>query len=109
VTLAGPLSVVEFRVYIEINVPEADLWFGWYRSEGAESVRRRFAQNAWFSSNQAVTAEPHLHGFALVSVRKQVESSESFVIQVWWPDSRRVTDVDGEEPQTIRPQRIAIS
>jgi hypothetical protein len=29
-----------------------------------------------------------------VSVREQVESSESFVIQVWWPDSRRVTDVD---------------
>jgi hypothetical protein len=28
----------------------------------------------------------------LVSVREQVESSESFVIQVWWPDSRRVTD-----------------
>lgn len=25
----------------------------------------------------------------LVSVREQVESSESFVIQVWWPDSRR--------------------
>src|SRR6476646_2100744 len=33
----------------------------------------------------------------LVSVREQVESNESFVIQVWWPDSRRVTDVDGEE------------
>src|ERR1700680_1549839 len=44
-----------------------------------------------------------------VSVREQVESSESFVIQVWWPDSRRVTDVDGEEPQTIRPQRTTIS
>jgi hypothetical protein len=41
-----------------------------------------------------------------VSVREQVESSESFVIQAWWPDSRRVTDVDAEAPQTIRPQAI---
>jgi transposase len=34
----------------------------------------------------------------LVSVRKHIESYESFVIQGWWPDSRRVTDVDSEEP-----------
>jgi hypothetical protein len=38
-----------------------------------------------------------------VSVRKHIESYESFVIQVWWPDSRRVTDVDGEEPWALRP------
>jgi len=44
----------------------------------------------------------------LVSVREHIESLESFVIQEWWPDSRRVTDVDGEEPRTLRPQRIAI-
>jgi hypothetical protein len=44
-----------------------------------------------------------------VSVRKDVESPESVVIQEWWPDSRRVTDVDGREPQAIRPQPIAIS
>jgi hypothetical protein len=47
--------------------------------------------------------------FCLVSVRERIESSESFVIQEWWPDSRRVTDVDGEEPRSVRPQRIAIS
>ena len=44
----------------------------------------------------------------LVSIREHIESLESFVIQEWWPDSRRVTDVDGEEPRTLRPQRIAI-
>jgi hypothetical protein len=43
-----------------------------------------------------------------VSVRKHVESCESFVIQERWPDSRRVTDVDGEEPGALRPQQIAI-
>ena len=45
----------------------------------------------------------------LVSVREHIESLELFVIQEWWPDSRRVAAVDDEEPQTIRPQRIAIS
>jgi hypothetical protein len=40
---------------------------------------------------------------SLVSVRKQVESNESFVIQEWWPDSRMVTDVDGEKPRALRP------
>ena len=50
-----------------------------------------------------------MESMSLVSVRGEVESSESFVIQVWWPDSRRVTDVDGEEPQTIRPQCTTIS
>jgi hypothetical protein len=39
----------------------------------------------------------------LVSVREHLESYGSFVIQEWWPDSRRVTDVDGEEPRTLRP------
>ena len=38
-----------------------------------------------------------------------LKSSKSFVIQEWWPNSRRVTDVDGEEPRSVRPQRIAIS
>src|SRR4029078_450275 len=46
---------------------------------------------------------------SLVSVREHSESRESFVIQEWWPDSRRVTDVDIEEPRSVRPQRIAIS
>jgi hypothetical protein len=36
-----------------------------------------------------------------VSVREHIESLESFVIQEWWPASRRVTDVDGEEPRTL--------
>ena len=45
---------------------------------------------------------------ALVSVREQIEFLESVVIQEWWPDSRRVTDVDGEEPRTLRPQHVAI-
>src|SRR5712672_2299207 len=53
---------------------------------------------------QTVDFESHC-----VSVREHIESSESFVIQEWWPDSRRVTDVDGEEPRSVRPQRIAIS
>jgi ATP-dependent Lon protease len=35
---------------------------------------------------------------ALVSVRKHIESLESVVIQRWWPDSGRVTDVDTAEP-----------
>ncbi|MFZ2067279.1 MAG: hypothetical protein WAV27_14955 [Xanthobacteraceae bacterium] len=57
---------------------------------------------------------PHFGAFScramrLVSVREQVESNESFVIQEWWPDSRMVTDVDGEKPQTLRPQRATIS
>ena len=46
--------------------------------------------------------------FLLVSVRKQFEFLESVVIQEWWPDSRRVTDVDGEEPRTLRSQQVAI-
>jgi hypothetical protein len=37
----------------------------------------------------------------LVSVREHIESLESFVIQEWWPDSRRVTDVDGAEPRAL--------
>src|ERR1039458_5936239 len=45
----------------------------------------------------------------LVSVRRVVESYESVVIQGWWPDSRRVTDVDEQEPRTLRPQQVAIS
>src|ERR1039457_2499619 len=44
----------------------------------------------------------------LVSVREQFESYESFVIQEWWPDSRRVTDVDSGESRTLRPQFITI-
>src|SRR5712691_10743261 len=39
--------------------------------------------------------------FVLVSVREHIESLESVVIQGWWPDSRRVTDVDGTEPQAL--------
>src|ERR1700686_1967120 len=62
-----------------------------------------------YGLGSGLPGRPRLVGSLLVSVRKQVESSESFVIQVWWPDSRRVTDVDGEEPQTIRPQRTTIS
>jgi hypothetical protein len=44
----------------------------------------------------------------LVSVRKQFEFLGSVVIQEWWPDSRRVTDVDSEEPRALRPQQVAI-
>jgi hypothetical protein len=43
-----------------------------------------------------------------VSVREQFESYESFMIREWWPDSRRVTDVDSAESQTLRPQFIKI-
>src|ERR1019366_6734902 len=45
----------------------------------------------------------------LVSVRRVLESYESVVIQRWWPDSRRVTNVDEHEPRTLRPQQAAIS
>ena len=34
---------------------------------------------------------------------------KSVVIQGWWPDSGRVTDVDDAKPQTLRSQRLAIS
>jgi hypothetical protein len=44
----------------------------------------------------------------LVSVRRVLESYESVVIQGWWPDSRRVTDMDEQEPRTLRPQQVAI-
>jgi hypothetical protein len=36
-------------------------------------------------------------------------SVESVVIQRWWPDSERVTNVDAAESQTLRPQPVAIS
>src|SRR6516225_3399986 len=45
----------------------------------------------------------------LVSVRRVLESYESYVIQEWWPDSRGVTDVDEQEPRPLRPQQVAIS
>src|SRR6267143_1054659 len=45
----------------------------------------------------------------LVSVRRVVESYESVVIQGWWPDSKGVTNVDEQEPRTLRPQQVAIS
>src|SRR4029077_6746679 len=48
-------------------------------------------------------------GFALVSVREDIESHELVVIQEWWPDSGRVTDVDDAQPQALRPQPIEIS
>src|SRR5664279_5038238 len=44
----------------------------------------------------------------LVSVRRVVESYEAVVIQGWGPDSRRVTDVDEQEPRTLRPQQAAL-
>jgi hypothetical protein len=44
-----------------------------------------------------------------VSVREHIESDEPVVIQEWWPDSGRVTDVDDREPQTLRPQPVALS
>ena len=50
-----------------------------------------------------VILSPQEIGQLLVSVREQVESNESFVIQEWWPNSRMVTDVDGEKPQALRP------
>src|ERR1035441_9881289 len=43
-----------------------------------------------------------------MSFRRVLESYESVVIQGWWPDSRRVTDVDEQEPRTLRPQQVAI-
>lgn len=38
----------------------------------------------------------------LVSVRKEVESDESVVIQGWWPDSGGATNVDEREPPQIQ-------
>jgi hypothetical protein len=54
------------------------------------------------------TTRPSERRSRLVSVREQFESYESFMIQEWWPDSRRVTDVDSAESQTLRPQFIKI-
>jgi hypothetical protein len=39
---------------------------------------------------------------ALVSVRKEVESDESDVIQGWWPGSGGAADVDMREPPQIQ-------
>jgi hypothetical protein len=44
-----------------------------------------------------------------VSVREDIESRELVVIQEWWPDSGRATDVDDAQPQALRPQPIEIS
>ena len=44
-----------------------------------------------------------------MAVRSVAESYELVVIQGWWPDSRRVTDVDEQEPRTLRPQQVAIA
>ena len=41
------------------------------------------------------------HCRLLVSVREDIESRELVVIQEWWPDSGRVTDVD----DTVLPKR----
>jgi hypothetical protein len=37
-----------------------------------------------------------------VSVRKEVESDESGVIQGWWPDSGVAADVDMREPPQVQ-------
>src|SRR6516225_3075991 len=57
-------------------------------------------------SNLLTYLETHC---TLVSVRRVLESYESYVIQEWWPDSRGVTDVDEQEPRPLRPQQVAIS
>ena len=49
-------------------------------------------------AHQGLMDVPELRDDALVSVRKHIESLESVVIQRWWPDSGRVTDVDTAEP-----------
>src|ERR1700730_11606841 len=46
---------------------------------------------------------------ASVSVRGDIESYETFVIQGGWPDSKGVTHVDGEESRAIRPRQVTIS
>ena len=46
---------------------------------------------------------------ALVSVRKHFESFESFVIHSGDLIREGTTDVDSEEPRTLRPQQIAVS
>ena len=46
----------------------------------------------------------------LVSIRRVVESSESVVIQGWWPDSQRGHHhVDDAEPRALRPQQASLS
>src|SRR6478736_125455 len=59
------------------------------------------------TSSQKKRKKDRLHH--LVSVRRVLESYESYVIQEWWPDSRGVTDVDEQEPRPLRPQQVAIS
>ena len=46
-------------------------------------------------------AVPAYFDAILVSVREHIESCESFVIQEWWPDSRRVADVDEGKSRTL--------
>jgi hypothetical protein len=57
------------------------------------------ARNPWEPKNQNDLS---------VTSGNMLNHVESFVIQERWPDSRRVTDVDGEEPRALRPQQIAI-
>src|ERR1700674_2474823 len=81
-----------------ISEPTASATFGSMEIEdGAPSSWRP----PWLDTTSAVAP-------VLVSVRRVVESYESFVIQGWWPDSRRVTDVDGRKPRAVRPQQVAI-
>jgi len=75
----------------------------------AVSVRETYIDDAIRNVSEIARRVMQNGESSLVSVREHIESSESFVIQEWWPDSRRVTDVDGEEPRSVRPQRIAIS
>ena len=49
------------------------------------------------------------HGDVLVSVRKEVESHETDVIQERWPESGGAADVDERESNQIRPRQIALS
>ena len=46
---------------------------------------------------------------SLGSVRGAFSNGRPYRDQEGWPDSRRVTDVDGREPQALRPQQVAIA
>ena len=81
--------------------------------ESSSTVQRnervKLAASFWNNVGAGMVIGGVAAAFFLVSVRKHIESLESVVIQRWWPDSGRVTDVDAAEPQTLRPQPVAIS
>src|SRR5258708_6341537 len=78
------------------NEAEAAAYQDKIREKKLGDVTLRFGWHC-FDQSHAYRTFPDKNVLSLVSVQKQVESCESFVIQERLADSRRLTDVDGEE------------